>query len=146
MGGTNHFYVAFSLQQIQQMFNSCIQHFQKVTPKSLGLCWNRMFQRRALVPNKVNTLKLVFHIPNVSVSWKKYCFHCLKHKYFYFFFFFQVTGYSGEVLNRLYGSFRREFPTGVLYRRSLQFLAQIAPKYLRTEKIFLDMLESHDLK
>ena len=29
----------------------------------------------------------------------------------------QITGYSGEVLNRLYGFFRREYPSGILYRR-----------------------------
>ena len=38
---------------------------------------------------------------------------------------FQVTGYSGEILNRLYGFFRRDFPAGVLYRRSVQ----LASKY-----------------
>ena len=30
---------------------------------------------------------------------------------------FQVTGYSGQVLNRLYASFRQEYPTGYMYRR-----------------------------
>ena len=139
MGETNHFYVAFSFQPIQQMILSYTQHILKVPPKrgDFSKIFSEIFaqtetastRQNSFIPkdlsvanlSKPNFLQRMTIDPvNMRTDFQGRSSSSLNIK------MFQVTGYSGEILNRLYGFFRRDFPAGVLYRRSVQ----LASKYI----------------
>ena len=138
MGETNHFYVAFSFQPIQQMILSYTQHILKVPPKrgDFSKIFSEIFAQTETVSTRQNSFipkdlsvanlskpnflqRMTIDPVNMRTDFQGRSSSSLNIK------MFQVTGYSGEILNRLYGFFRRDFPAGVLYRRSVQ----LASKY-----------------